>query len=395
MRYNLPKSWGIKPLGQLIIQKKERHKNNDYVEVPSVSNERGFIRSEEYFKKQVFSKKTQGYKVVRKGDFAYNPSRINVGSIALLDDLEIAIVSPIYEVFKPKESLLGKYLLLFLKSPYGLSLIRHYSEGSVRDSLKYNGLSKIPVLLPSLPTQHKIVEILEEADNLRKLRQQADEKMKDFIPSLFVQMFGDPATNPKEWMTMHLEQVSELRRGPFGGSLKKEIFVKEGYKVYEQRNAIYNDFNIGEYFIDEKKYKEMSAFAVKPDDLIVSCSGTMGKVAIIDQGARKGIINQALLKITPNQEVIIPIYLKMIIESESVQGSYFRNTSGSAIQNVTSVGTLKRIKIPLPPLPLQQEFAKFVEEIENEKARQAESRKKLDELFNSLMHRAFTGELVA
>lgn len=254
---------------------------------------------------------------------------------------------------------------------------------------------KVKFPLPPLPAQHKIVEILEKADNLRKLRQQADEKMKDLIPSLFVQMFGDPATNPKGWKVIELRKTSTFKRGPFGGSLKKEIFVKNGYKVYEQKNAIYNDFEIGNYFVDEDKYHEMIAFAIQPDDLIISCSGTMGKVAIVPRSAKQGIINQALLKITPLKNMAIPLYLKFLFESRSLQNKYFSNAAGSAIQNVTSVDSLKRIKVPLPPLPLQQEFAKLVEEVESEKARQTESRKKLDELFNSLMQRAFTGELVA
>jgi type I restriction enzyme S subunit len=120
----------------------------------------------------------------------------------------------------------------------------------------------------------------------------------------------------------------------------------------------------------------------------------MGRVAIVPQGVQEGIINQALLKITPNYEMVTSLYLKLLIESEGIQRKYFRNAAGSAIQNVASVGTLKKIIAPLPPLPLQQEFAKLVEEIEAEKARQAESKKKLDELFNSLLQRAFKGELV-
>jgi type I restriction enzyme S subunit len=257
------------------------------------------------------------------------------------------------------------------------------------------GVSKLQIPFPPLPTQHKIVEILEEVDNLRKLRQQADEKMKDLIPSLFVEMFGDPTTNPKGWEIARLSNIAKFKRGPFGGSLKKEIFVKEGYKVYEQKNAIYNDFNKGNYFIDKKKYDEMIAFAVQPDDLVVSCSGTMGKIAIVPHNVKKGIINQALLKMVPHQNRVSSLVLKMLIESEAIQSKYFKNTAGSAMQNVASVKVLKDIEVPLPPLPLQQEFAERVQEIEAEKERQAESKKKLDELFNSLMQRAFRGELVA
>lgn len=294
---------------------------------------------------------------------------------------------------RPSGSTTTYYLGHFLKSKFQQFNIQ--THGAAIPHLSKSQLLNTLIPLPPLPTQHKIVEILEEADNLRKLRQQADEKMKDLIPSIFVQMFGDPETNPKGWEIVELYEAATFKRGPFGGSLKKEIFITSGYKVYEQRNAIYNDFTIGSYYIDEEKYKAMLLFAIQPDDLIVSCSGTMGKVAIVPQNAQKGIINQALLKITPKKHMTSSLYLKFLIESNSIQSTYFKNAAGSAIQNVTSVSALKKIKIPLPPLPLQQEFAKLVEDIEAEKARQAESGKKLDELFQSLMHRAFTGELAA
>ncbi|MCZ7356819.1 MAG: N-6 DNA methylase [Candidatus Methanoperedens sp.] len=165
----------------------------------------------------------------------------------------------------------------------------------------------------------------------------------------------------KDWPMVELGEVTFFKRGPFGGSLKKEIFVKDGYKVYEQKHAINNNFEIGDYYIDEAKYNEMIGFAIKPNDIIISCSGTMGKVAIVPESAKKGIINQALLKITPQFEKILPIYLKLILEEENIQQKYFRNTSGAAIQNVVSVKELKQIKIPLPPLSVQQEIVAEIE----------------------------------
>lgn len=283
-----------------------------------------------------------------------------------------------------------KYLRYALALATGFEA-HHAAKGLCLNQEK---LRKLKFVLPPLPVQHRIVEILDEADNLRKLRQQADDKMKELIPALFVEMFGDPATNPKGWPVKMLDYVGNFRRGPFGGALKKEIFVKDGYKVYEQKNAIYNDFYIGKYFVDDNKYREMIQFAVKPDDLIISCSGTMGKVAIVPNKAKPGIINQALLKITPDQKLILPVYLKLIIESQVIQNTFYKNTAGSAMQNVASVGTLKKINIPLPPLTLQHDFFKNLTEAENEIIRQAEGRQKLDGLFDSLMHRAFNGELV-
>lgn len=157
-----------------------------------------------------------------------------------------------------------------------------------------------------------------------------------------------------------LEEVCDFVRGPFGGSLKKEIFVKEGYLVYEQYHAINNDYSFERYFIDEIKFQEMKRFEVFSGDLLISCSGTMGKISIVPSHFRKGIINQALLKLTPKPEIIAN-YLKYVLESNEIQKKYFSNQQGVAIQNVVSVKQLKDIRIPLPPLEIQREI---VEEIE-------------------------------
>lgn len=152
-----------------------------------------------------------------------------------------------------------------------------------------------------------------------------------------------------------LGNLCEFKRGPFGGSLKKEIFVETGYAVYEQSHAIYNQFQEFRYFISEDKFLDMSGFEVKPNDIIMSCSGTMGKVAIVPKNAPKGIINQALLKLSTSNK-IYPIYLKLLMESEPFQEALNNTVMGVAIKNVASVKVLKQLEIPLPPLFIQEEI---------------------------------------
>src|SRR5690554_2912168 len=105
---------------------------------------------------------------------------------------------------------------------------------------------------------------------------------------------------PEDWLVLMLEEMAisgGLVRGPFGGAIKKEHFVKSGFKVYEQRNAIYATLSLGEYYIDKKKFLELKRFSVQKNDFIVSCSGTIGKIFQIPGHAPEGVINQALLKI--------------------------------------------------------------------------------------------------
>ena len=110
-------------------------------------------------------------------------------------------------------------------------------------------------------------------------------------------MFGD-ASKYKQVPFGHVAANKHgLVRGPFGGSLKKEIFVESGYLVYEQSHAISGGYDSSRYFVTEEKYRDMERFQVYPDDLIISCSGTIGRVFLIPPKAPTGVINQALLKI--------------------------------------------------------------------------------------------------
>jgi type I restriction enzyme, S subunit len=163
------------------------------------------------------------------------------------------------------------------------------------------------------------------------------------------------------WTMRRLGEVCGFVRGPFGGSLKKSLFVQDGFAVYEQQHAIYGQFEEVRYFIDDVKFREMERFEVHPRDLVMSCSGTMGRVAIIPDNIRRGIINQALLKLTPSSEVSSE-FLKYWMDSSGFQDSLKEQSGGAAIQNVASVGILKEIQISLPPLPEQRRIVGILDE---------------------------------
>ena len=151
---------------------------------------------------------------------------------------------------------------------------------------------------------------------------------------------------PQGWITALLPDVvknekSAIKRGPFGSHLKKEFFVKSGYKVYEQQHAINNDFTLGRYYINEEKFQELKNFEVKEDDIIISCSGTIGKIAVAPKNIEKGIINQALLKISLNEDIMPREFFKYLFK-------FWMNKSeieshGSGMGNLSSVKSLKKL----------------------------------------------------
>lgn len=177
-----------------------------------------------------------------------------------------------------------------------------------------------------------------------------------------------------EWIEVQLIDILEEKgyiRGPFGSDLKRGDMKTEGVPVYEQQHAIYNGRQF-RYFIDEQKFSEMKRFQVKNNDLIISCSGTVGKVSIIRNDDPKGIISQALLLLRVNTEKILPLYLKYFFSSREGYNAIVSRSSGSVQVNLSKRNVIEKIPVKLPPLSTQQKIVDILSVIdgkieENEK----------------------------
>lgn len=196
------------------------------------------------------------------------------------------------------------------------------------------------------------------------------------------------------WETVTLEDVTVdgshgLKRGPFGGAIKKDSFVTNGYKIYEQKHAIYGDFDSGSYFITETRYRELKSFAVEPGDLIVSCSGTLGRVAVVPPTAKPGIINQALLRIRPKSNLVSPRFFKMLLETPDLQSRLFGSAGGSAIKNVKPLSEIRQVKFHLPDLYEQQRIAEILDRAEELRSKRREAIAQLDILNQAIFLEMF------
>ena len=177
-----------------------------------------------------------------------------------------------------------------------------------------------------------------------------------------------PYKLPFGWTWCRLNELGIYRKGPFGSSLTKSMFVpksKHSIKVYEQKNAIQKDYRLGEYYISEDKFSEMQSFVTHPSDIIVSCAGTIGETYFLPQDAPIGIINQALMRVRLYNLDIVDywqlFFAYILLSEKDMKGA------GSAIKNIPSFEYLKGILVPLPPLQEQKriiekynELAKFI-----------------------------------
>ncbi len=171
---------------------------------------------------------------------------------------------------------------------------------------------------------------------------------------------------PEGWDLKKIKHVTEdkgLVRGPFGGSLKVDSFVESGYKVYEQKNAIYKSKHLGSSYISQSKYHELIRFSIKPHDFIMSCSGTIGKSHLIRGDYEEGIINQALLIIRlDTSRGIYHSFMSILMDSWGFQKQIIDNSQGGAMKNLVGIDIFKNIKISLPPLPEQQHIVTYLDQ---------------------------------
>ena len=281
-----------------------------------------------------------------------------------------------------------RFLYYYLSSPSTYQKFKNMAVGGVVNNLNSDMVRGVTVPIPKMEDQIEIVQTLDNVSNLIFLRKQQLAKLDELVKARFIELFGDPATNPYGWQQLTVNDVCvSVVRGPFGSALKKEFFVPPSdttYKVYEQKHAIQKSSTIGTYYVTAEKYNELRRFECHSGDILMSCSGTMGEWYQLPAGCERGIINQALCKFTLNERILPIVFLAYMRETI---GNL--ETKGSGIQNIAAVSYVKAMPINLPPMRVQEQYATFVEQTDKSKVA---IQKALDEaqlLFDSLMQKYF------
>ena len=176
-----------------------------------------------------------------------------------------------------------------------------------------------------------------------------------------------PFEVPSSWALIRLDDIGIYRKGPFGSSLTKSMFVPKGadtVKVYEQKNAIQKDHTLGTYYITRQYYEsKMRSFTVEPGDILVSCAGTIGETYVLPEHIEFGIINQALMRMTifaPIDLDYFLLYFDYVLKETAKESS-----KGSAIKNIPPFEIFKKLILPLPPLEEQKRIVAKVRELES------------------------------
>jgi type I restriction enzyme S subunit len=290
------------------------------------------------------------------------------------------------------------YILTFLKSKF--KIFNTHTTGATIPHLDKNFLINFKIPVPPLETQKKIVEILENAEKLKEWRAEADELADEYLKSLFLDMFGSPLNNEKEWKKVALSDIAANEKfaivdGPFGSSLKKDKYIENGIPVIRINNIRNEGFYNDEFkYISEDTYNDLKRSKVTKNDILIARVGnTIGKACLFDQDYKALLSTTGVCKISCDSKKIDYNFLISQMNLDSYQ-YYIRSQIAGAGQPYLNLTKIKAFEIILPPISLQKEFVTIIKKLKEIKQSQSQSKQEIDNLFNTLMQKAFKGELV-
>lgn len=280
-----------------------------------------------------------------------------------------------------------KFLYYYLSAPITYEKFKSMAVGGVVNNLNSDMVRKIRIPLPSKQEQHNIADSLDKVTNLISLRKQQLVKLDELVKARFVEMFGDEKSFKKNPLG---ENVEEMFIGPFGSSLKNESFVSKefGYcMVYEQKHAIRKTMDVETRYVDEAKYRELKRFSVCGGDIIVSCRGTIGETYIVPLDAPLGIMHPSIMKIRLKDSIYNRVFFNFLLQNKLK--AHEMQANGSGVKMAITASALGKEQFIVPPLALQNDFAAFVERVDQQKQTVQQSLDRLELMKKSLMQEYF------
>lgn len=374
-------------LGELIAPSGKRA-GAETAPVYSVTKHHGFVRSDKYFTKRVFSDDLSNYKLVQKGDFAYATIHLDEGSIGRAP--ESALISPMYTVFTVDDSRVDPgYLLRYMKSPIALQRYATLGRGTAerRKSISLDSLGRLDVPLPPLPEQRRIAAILDEADALRTKRRESLELLARLRSSLFIREFGVPVGG-------NTETIGSLASSTqYGTSAKATI---DGELPVLRMGNITRD---GRLDLGDLRYVDADGggggkYLVERGDVLFNRTNSaelVGKTAYYDRDEPLAFAGYLVRIRThePHDGPYIAAYLNSAHGKATLRGMA-KSIVGMANINAKEV---QRIRVPISTPEKKRGFAARLQEFDRQREALEVAATALDTLFASLQHRAFTGRL--
>ncbi|SEW38876.1 restriction endonuclease subunit S [[Clostridium] fimetarium] len=318
-----------------------------------------------------------------------NGSAKLVGKSAIIEQQhETMTFGAFMMVYRSKNN---KYLVHYFNSPYFHRQLISGATTTINQFTK-KMLDEITVPLPNIDTQKKIVQVLDAAQSLIDKRKQQIDACDELIKSRFVEMFGDIITNPKRWGYSRLSEVCDITSSK---RIFESEYVDEGVPFYRTKEIVElsKGNNIStQLFISSTRYEDiLNKYEVpKKNDILISAVGTIGVIWVVDNNEQFYFKDGNLLWIKSNS-IFESTYFKYALTD--LIDYYKKDISAGSAYSALTIGKLKDMNTFLPPLEIQNQFATFVQQVDKQKLVLQQSLSELEGNFNSLMQRAFKGEL--
>ena len=382
--------WKKVKLGDCIKEVVEKTTENNQHQVLSVTKD-GIFSQEEFFKKQIASENNIGYKVIRRNNLVFSTMNLWMGSLDVLTNYDIGIVSPAYKIFKFNEELmLPSYGNYFMKSYYMLEQYKNCSEQGasiVRRNLDLKALLNININIPLIAEQEKIVKILGKVDVIIEKYEELLKEKNQFIKSQFVEMFGNG-----DYKKVEIKTISDIRgRVGWKGYTKSDLRISGPLVLGATHLTDDGLIDLSEpVFLSREKYEESPEIMIEQNDIIFAQRGSLGKVGLVKENIGEATINPCVLILRPKG--INPEFLRFLLIMEYYNGNLERLNSGSTIPMI-SQKTIGEYKIILPSDDLQNRFERIVQLIDKQKFELKKIIENYKKLKRGLMQQLLTGKI--
>jgi type I restriction enzyme S subunit len=371
-----------------------------YVDLSSVNKDTKSIVPENVSTVFPAEAPSRARQIIASGDVLVSTVRPNLNGVALVpNQFDGATASTGYCVLRPNPSKLdSKYLFYWVQNPRFVELMIKQATGANYPAVSDRVVKSSEIPLPPLAEQKRIAAILDKADALRRKRQQAIDLADQFLRSVFLEMFGDPVTNPKGFAVRTLKEFycdpkQGTKCGPFGSALKKEEYQSDGVPVWNMDNiSLSGEFKDSpSLWVSPEKYDELIAYSVESGDVIISRAGTVGKMGVVRSKYLQSLISTNLIRVRFGPQLRPEYFVALMTYCKGRVGRLKTGPDGSFTHMNT--GILDSLEFPYPPLEVQERYLKVREQVLAGLAGQMTVMSELDELFSSISQHAFSGQL--
>jgi type I restriction enzyme, S subunit len=327
---------------------------------------------------------------VKKGDLILARMQATNKVYLIDNNYEDLIVSTGFLTLRPKEGYDGKYLYHYFRSKIFQKNKDRFCTGATQKAINNNLFKRLKVPYYEIERQKQISNILEKVDIVFQKRKEQLALLDDYLKSFFLEMFGDPVSNDKNWEFHKLGKfTSYIGSGstPLGGSSN---YQKSGIIFIRSQNVLMNKFDFSDVaYIPMQIHENMKRTFVKKNDILFNITGaSIGRVAVFNGVDDSANVNQHVCIIRLNNKNLNPLFLSHFIAQPTFQTIVISRNSG-ATRQAFNFQQIKNFNIYLPPIELQNKFAAIVNQTKDIKQKMQESLNEMDDYFNSLMQRYF------